>query len=122
VDLTAEGLPAQAPAGDIILDIEWINRYARDYLAGVDAKTPLASPVFADLARLPPTLIQTGTDDILHGQALRLHAALLAAGNAVACEIIRDRWHAFQMLAGWLPSADAAIARAGQFIRRNIAP
>jgi hypothetical protein len=29
---------------------------------------------------------------------------------------VPQRWHAFQLHAGMLPSADAAIARAAQFI------
>ena len=70
---------------------------------------------------LPPTLIQAGSDELLYGQALRTYEALRAAGCDVHCEIIPNRWHAFQLLAGSLPSADAAVARAGQFAR-NAAP
>jgi len=120
-DLSAAGLPDRAPNGEVILSAAWLNACARHYLGGADTKTPLASPLLGDLHGLPPTLIQSGTDEILHGQALRLQGALLDAGVAAACEIIPERWHTFQLHVGSLPSADAAVARAGNFIRRNIA-
>lgn len=121
VDLSAAGLPDRSTRGEVILSAAWLKTCARHYLAGADAATPLASPIFGDLRGLPPALIQTGTDEILHAQALRLHGALRGAGVAAACEIIPERWHTFQLHAGSLPSADAAIARAATFIQRNIA-
>jgi epsilon-lactone hydrolase len=42
-----------------------LRQFASDYLAGADPTTPLASPLFARLAGLPPLLIQVGTADLL---------------------------------------------------------
>jgi acetyl esterase/lipase len=78
--------------------------------------TTLASPLHADLRGLPPTLIQAGADELLRRDAVDLHDALERAGVAVRCELVPQRWHAFQLHAGMLPSADAALARAAQFI------
>ena len=52
-----------------------------------------SSPLGADLHGLPPVLIQAGTDELLHGQALALHDALQAASVTVRCEITPQRWH-----------------------------
>jgi len=120
VDLTVAALPAAAP-GEVMLSASWLGACARHYLAGQDAKAPLASPIFGDLHGLPPVLIQTGTEELLHGEALRLHDALANAGVAVRCEIVPGRWHGFQLHAGTLPSATAAIKRAAEFIVSNIA-
>ncbi len=117
VDLLANSDKAK---GEVVLSAAWLNACARHYLAGGDAKAPLASPIHGDLRGLPPTLIQTGSDEILHGQALRLHDALRNAGVAVTCETVPARWHVFQLHAGMLPSADAAIERAANFIVSNI--
>jgi acetyl esterase/lipase len=114
-DLAPTAMPDHAPR-DAMLRAGWLRGCAGHYLAGEPATTPLASPLLGDLTGLPPTLIQAGSDELLYDQALRTHDALLAAGCAVRCEIVPNRWHAFQLLAGSLPSADAAIARAGQFI------
>jgi acetyl esterase/lipase len=116
-DLTASACPDDAP-NDAMLRADWLRSCAAAYLADQPATAPLASPLLHDLAGLPPTLIQAGSDELLYDLALRTHDALFAAGCAVRCEIIPNRWHAFQLLAGSLPSADAAVARAGQFIAR----
>jgi len=119
VDLTLSANSAKVPKGEAMLSNAWLNACARNYLAGKDATAPLASPIHGDLRGLPPTLIQAGTDELLHGQAVKIHDALLHAGVAVGCEIVPGRWHVFQLHAGMLPSADAAIERAGNFIARN---
>jgi acetyl esterase/lipase len=77
---------------------------------------PLVSPAAADLRGLPPVLIQAGTDELLHPQALALHDALQAAGVDVRCEITPRRWHVFQLHANALPSANAAIDRVARFV------
>jgi acetyl esterase/lipase len=110
----------KAPKGEVMLSAAVLNAAARHYLAGSDASAPLASPIHGDLRGLPPTLIQCGTDELLHDQSVRLHDALRTAGVAARCEIMRERWHVFQIHAGLLPGAKAAIERAGNFIRRKI--
>ena len=47
---------------------------------GVDPKSPLASPVFADLAGLPPLLLQAGGDEALLDDSVRFGEAADAAG------------------------------------------
>jgi acetyl esterase/lipase len=103
----------QAP-DDLTTRADWLHKCADRYV-GKSAKA-LASPLRADLRGLPPTLIQAGADELLRRDAVDLHAALEQAGVAVRCELVPQRWHAFQLHAGMLPSADAAIARAAQFI------
>jgi acetyl esterase/lipase len=115
-DLSPAAIPDSA-ARDVMLRADWLRVCADRYLAGQPASVPLASPLRGDLQKLPPTLIQAGADELLCSQALRTCAALRAAGSVADCEIVPNRWHAFQLLAGSLPSADAAIARAGQFAR-----
>jgi acetyl esterase/lipase len=118
IDLAS--IPDDAPR-DVMLRADWLRVCADHYLAGQPATAPLAAPLRGDLSGLPPTLIQAGADELLYGQALRTYEALRAVGRDVRCEIIPNRWHAFQLLAGSLPSADAAVARAGQFIVRTLA-
>lgn len=115
IDLNAKR--SDAPRGEAVLSPRWLDACARHYLGGAD----VASALDADLSGLPPTLIQAGSDDLLCGDATRLHDALERAGITVRCEIIPGRWHAFQLHAGWLPSADAAIARGADFIGCHIA-
>ncbi len=127
VDLALRDASAAAePPGEAMLSVAWAHACAAQYLGDAtmadDLRTsPLVSPLFADLHGLPPTLIQVGTDELLHGQALQLEVALQAAGVAVQCEVTAGRWHVFQTHAGVLPSADEAIDRIARFVMQPLA-
>jgi cation diffusion facilitator CzcD-associated flavoprotein CzcO/acetyl esterase/lipase len=122
VDLAMRDAPAAEPPGEAMLSVAWANACAAHYLGGAtSADAPTVSPVFADLHGLPPTLIQAGTDELLHGQALQLDAALQAAGVEAHCEITAGRWHVFQTHGGVLRSADEAIARIARFVMQPLA-
>jgi len=122
-DMRPGATPGQAPRGEAMLSRAWAEACAAHYLgAQTPAGNPLCSPLTADLRGLPPTLIQAGTDELLHDQALALHAALEAAGVQTRCEIWARRWHVFQLQAGLLRgSADAAIAAALRFAQAPLA-
>ena len=115
VDMTLADAPATPPPGEAMLSVGWARACALHCLGDADAGHPWASPLRADLRGLPPVLIQAGTDELLHAQALQLHDALAAAGVEVRCEIEHRRWHVFQMHGGALPGADAALARLADF-------
>lgn len=101
---------------DAMITAAWLRACARRY---ADDAATLAAPLDADLCGLPPTLIQAGGAELLRRDAEKLHEALEKAGVAVRCEIVPERWHAFQLHAGMLPSADAAVARTAHFITQN---
>jgi len=118
VDLAGER-PAAAPPGEVMLDESWLAECARSYLAGRDAREPLASPVTADLASLaglPRTLVQVGSDELLLPDSERLHARLEAAGVRSTLSIYPRRWHVFQMHAGVLRDADRALDEVAAFL------
>jgi acetyl esterase/lipase len=122
VDLTTSMLSDEAATHEAVLSRAWLGACARHYLAGGDPTVPLASPVYGDLHGLPPTLIQVGSDELLYGDAVRIHDALTDAGVAVRCEIVPAVWHSFHLHAGMLPAANAAIDRASRFIFNSVAP
>lgn len=118
VDLAGER-PAEPPPGEVMLEETWLAECARSYLAGRDAREPLASPVFADvasLAGLPRTLVQVGSDELLLPDSQRLHARLEAAGVRSTLSIYPRRWHVFQMHAGVLRDADRALDEVAAFL------
>jgi acetyl esterase/lipase len=121
VDLTTSTL-SDAAKHEAVLSRAWLATCAGHYLADGDPNAPLASPIYGDLRGLPPTLIQAGVDELLHGDAVRIHDALLNAGVPVRCEIIAALWHGFHLHAGMLPAANAAIERVGRFISCSFAP
>jgi epsilon-lactone hydrolase len=120
VDLTSSGASMTERADqDPISTPAMLRQFAADYLAGADPKTPLASPLFASLAGLPPLLIQVGTADLLLSDAERLAAAADQAGVDVTLEIGEGLPHVYQLLLG-TPEAAEATEQIGKFLRARV--
>ena len=120
-DVAMSNPPPQPVPGEAMLSVEWAQTCTDFYRGQWPETEPGISPLRGDLRGLPPTLIQAGTDELLHGQALTLHAALQAAGVAARCEITQARWHVFQLQGGILKSADEAIERLASFAHAQLA-
>jgi epsilon-lactone hydrolase len=120
VDLTSSGASmAERADQDPFSTPAMLRQFAADYLAGADPKTPLASPLFASLAGLPPLLIQVGTADLLLSDSERLAAAAAEAGVDVTLEIGEGLPHVYQILLG-TPEAAEATERIGKFLRARV--
>ena len=109
-DLTLSGKSMRTRAAvDPNLNHALLERMAREYLSQSDAREPLASPLFADLAGLPPLLIQVGDAEILLDDSMRLADRARAAGVDVTLEVYPDEVHVFQAWAPILPEGQEAI-------------
>jgi acetyl esterase/lipase len=78
---------------------------------------PRLSPVFADLAGLPPLYLPSGQHDTLRGGTEALARAALAAGVAVTAESWPGMVHGWQgLVTAGVPEAAAAFARARAYL------
>lgn len=102
---------------DLLLDPDKVRAAIDLYLHGADPRTPLASPLYADLHSLPPLLILVGSDECLLSDATRLAEKAQAAGVAVTLEVWDGMQHGWHISAGFLPEARQAIARIGEFVK-----
>lgn len=118
VDLSLSG-PTTATLADHdpLVKFSWAAWCADAYRGAADPRDPMLSPLFADLRGLPPILIQVGSVEMLLSDAERLAAAARAAGNAVTLHRYDRLWHVFQLHAGMLPAADAALTEIANFAR-----
>jgi len=120
VDLTSSGATMTERADqDPISTPDMLRQFAADYLAGTDPKNPLASPLFALLAGLPPLLIQVGTADLLLSDSERLGAAAAKAGVDVTLEIGEGLPHVYPIMLG-TPEAAQATEQTGKFLRAQV--
>jgi acetyl esterase/lipase len=96
---------------------------ADDYLRGTGTAPddPLVSPIFADLAGLPPLLIQAGSYEVLLDDATTLAARAAAHDVDVILDITPGVPHVFQAFAAVLDEGDAALNRAADFVRTHVA-
>ena len=121
VDLGLTGTSMDAKAGDDpIVSREMLRGWVKLYLGDHNARSPLASPLYADLHGLPPLLIQVGASEVLLDDATRLAERASSAGVETTLEVWPDMIHVWHTFAAILPEARQAIARIGEFVRTHL--
>lgn len=97
---------------DTMVPLDMIRLMARRYRPEHEQKNPLVSPVYADLAGLPPLQIHVGTDEILLDDSRRIAANAEAAGVPCDLRVWPGMTHVFPTFAPLLSeSNDAWIAQ-----------
>jgi acetyl esterase/lipase len=121
VDLAVTGasMQSKASAGPIV-SREMLLGWANLYLAGQDPRTPVASPLYADLHGLPPLLVQAGSAEVLLDDAMRLAERASAAGVNASLEVWPEMIHVWHSFAPILPEAREAIESIGRFIQSHL--
>lgn len=121
VDMEGIGDSMKSKAGaDPMVSREGLLDMAGHFLGDGDKRDPLAAPLYADLAGLPPLLIIVGTSEVLLDDAVRLHERAEAAGVDSTLEIWDDMIHIWPWFAPFLPEGQQAMAQMGAFVRERI--
>jgi len=104
VDMEASGETFVSRANaDPMVKREIIVNFAQAYLNGADPRSPLASPLYANLRGIAPLLIQVGASEVLLDDSLKLARAAGAADVSVRIEIWPEMihiWHVFHRILG----------------------
>jgi acetyl esterase/lipase len=117
VDLACTGSSmADNAARDPTVQKPGVLEFARLYLGGADPRTPLASPIHAELHGLPPLLIQVGAVETLLDDALALARVAGLADIPVTLEVWPEMIHVWHLFHPRLAAARRAIAAGGTFI------
>ncbi|HXW17093.1 MAG TPA: alpha/beta hydrolase [Candidatus Acidoferrales bacterium] len=120
IDLECTGATMETKAEvDPLCTKESLLKEAAVYLAGENARHPLASPFYADLRGLPPLLIQVGSEETLLEDGHRLERRAKSAGVAVELQVFEGMPHVWHVFASYLPEAQEAIDRIGEFARQR---
>jgi acetyl esterase/lipase len=121
-DLAATGSSYVSRAeADPIHQRSMILALAKNYLGGQgDPYDPLVSPLYADLAGLPPLLIQVGDRETVLDDSVMFADLARAAGVDVSLEVWDGMIHVFQMFGAELPEARQAIASIAGFLNRHL--
>jgi acetyl esterase/lipase len=116
---TGESMITKADV-DPMLSRERLKESADAYLNGTDARTPLASPIYADLTGLPPLLIHVGGREVLLDDAVRLADAAAAGDVKVSLEVETEMIHVWHVFAGLFPEADDGVRRVAEFLKEKL--
>jgi len=116
VNLANEGASWVSKAeSDPMITKQGLDDMTAAYLQGQSTDNPLSSPVTADLAGLPPMLIQTGSEEVLLTDSTDLAARAADAKVMVTLEVWPEMTHVFQSQFPLLTDARSAIARIGRW-------
>jgi acetyl esterase len=91
------------------------NAYAPDAM-----RDPLAAPLRAELANLPPVLVQLAELDVLRSEGESMAARLTAAGVPTELEIYPGVIHGFMRATETVAIARNAVARASEWLRSHV--
>lgn len=92
--MTPEAIAAHgAGEREPLLNPVLIRRCTAAALDGADPRDPRFSPIFADLTGLPPIVLDTGEDDLIRRDGLRLADAAGSAGVQVDHVDLPGLWH-----------------------------
>lgn len=118
LDLDAWKDPAREgwPSRDCLLTPAWLGACVAAYASGLDPASPNLSPLFGELGKLPPVLVQTAAYDLLISDADRFVTRAREAGTEVTYARAPGLWHDFPLQAGIVAAADKAVTQAATFV------
>jgi acetyl esterase/lipase len=89
------------------------------YLGSADARNPLASPLYANLAGLPPLIVHVGSDEVLLDDSTRLAERARAAGVRVELKIWPVVPHVWQIVPA-MPEARESLEEVSRFLKTPV--
>jgi monoterpene epsilon-lactone hydrolase len=93
---------------------------ARLYANGHDLRDPMLSPVYGDMHGFPPTLLTTGTRDLLLSNTVRVHRKLRQAGVEAELHVYEGQSHAQYMRDASAPETKEAFEEIGRFFSKHL--
>jgi monoterpene epsilon-lactone hydrolase len=93
----------------------------RFYAPGVDLADPMLSPVYGDVAGFPPTILTSGTRDLLLSNTVRMHRALRRAGVEAVLQVFEGQSHAQFYRDDRVPEVQEAFGEIARFFDRHLA-
>ncbi len=91
------------------------------YTNGHDLKDPMLSPVYGDLSGFPPTILTTGTRDLLLSNTVRVHRKLRNAGVPSTLQVFEGQSHAQYYRDINAPETKEAFDEIGMFFNQYLA-
>jgi acetyl esterase/lipase len=104
---------------DPMLNASILRKWADNYIDTGDHRSPLVSPLYADLNGLPPLLIHVGTQEVLIDDSMRLVKKAEDDNVDVTLQVYDQLWHVFHLNARLMPEARGAVSEFALFIKER---
>jgi len=121
VDLRSIGDSYVANDGrDPLATRDALTKFSAAYLGGTRPTNPEASPILADYNDgFVPTILTTGTRDLLQSDSVRFYWKLREAGTSVHLRTWEGMWHAFEQIPG-LPEGEQNMREVFGFLDEHL--
>jgi monoterpene epsilon-lactone hydrolase len=96
------------------------DKRAALYADGHDLKDPMLSPVYGDLHGFPPTILTSGTRDLLLSNTVRVHRKLRQAGVEAILQVYEGQSHAQYMRDVSAPETKEAFEEIAHFFDTHL--
>ena len=96
------------------------DKRAALYADGHDLKDPMLSPLFGDMHGFPPTILTSGTRDLLLSNTVRVHRKLRQAGVDAVLQVYEGQAHAQYYRDVTAPETKEAFAEIAQFFDKHL--
>jgi acetyl esterase/lipase len=93
---------------------------AKVYANGHDLKDPMLSPVYGDMHGFPPTILTTGTRDLLLSNTVRVHRKLREAGVEAALQVYEGQSHAHYIRDDTAPETKEVFEEIAAFFDKHL--
>jgi len=90
------------------------------YAAGHDLKDPLLSPVYGDMHGFPPTILTSGTRDLLLSNTVRVQRKLRQAGVEAALQVYEGMAHAHYIRDDTAPESKEVFEEIAGFFNKHL--
>jgi acetyl esterase/lipase len=123
------------PWADLAVDVEAMRPALRDpliipamaaewaprYVGTADPRLPGVSPVYGEMAGLPPIVMQSAGDDPISFDANKIEAAVAGTPSGIIAHRRFDGlWHDFHLQVSLIPEAREAVAEFGAALRNHL--
>jgi monoterpene epsilon-lactone hydrolase len=120
-DLTLSGATYETRAdADPFFTRPQVAELVHSYLGSADARNPMASPLYGQLAGMPPVRIYVGDDEVLLGDSLRYAERAVSAGVDARVDVWMGMPHGFPASIGKLKAAAPALDAIGAFLAERL--
>jgi epsilon-lactone hydrolase len=117
--LTGESFETRAEADPYFIRSQ-VAGLVRSYLGESDPRNPSASPLYGDLAGLPPVRVHVGDDEVLLDDSRRYVERAVAAGVDARLDVWMGMPHGFVNGVGNLHAANQALRAIGAFLSERL--
>lgn len=90
------------------------------YAAGHNLKDSLLSPIYGDMSGFPPTILTSGTRDLLLSNTVRVHRKLRQAGVEAMLQVFEGQSHAQYYRDDTSPEAREAFEEISEFFNKHL--